>query len=47
MNRYKLLEHDFGYKSFRPLQEKIITNILDGKDVLMILPTGGGKSLCY
>ena len=41
-----LLKH-WNYKSFRPLQENIIKSVLEGNDTLAILPTGGGKSLCY
>jgi len=41
------LKQVFGFSSFRPLQEEIIRDSLAGKDVLAILPTGGGKSLCF
>ncbi|WP_419241155.1 RecQ family ATP-dependent DNA helicase [Cardinium endosymbiont of Nabis limbatus] len=44
---YDLLNKHWGYHSFRPLQEAIIKGILDGKDVLVFLPTGSGKSLCF
>lgn len=47
MDIHKILLEYWGYNSFRPMQEEIIKSVLDGKDSLALLPTGGGKSICY
>ena len=47
MDKRALLQHYFGYPEFRPGQEKLVDGILAGRDVFGIMPTGGGKSICY
>ena len=47
MNKIEVLNKYWGFTEFKPLQEEIITSVLTGNDTLAILPTGGGKSLCY
>ena len=47
MNLYQTLKHYFGYDTLRPGQQDLMEGILNGSDVLGIMPTGAGKSLCY
>lgn len=42
-----ILHHTFGYPDFRPLQTRVVEPVLAGRDVLAVLPTGGGKSICF
>ena len=47
MKSLEILSEYWGYDSFRPKQEDIVNAALEGRDVLAILPTGGGKSVCF
>lgn len=47
MDKYTILKKYFGYDQFREGQETLIDAILEGRDVLGIMPTGAGKSICY
>src|SRR2546427_2418055 len=43
----QVIERHWGFRALRPLQEQAMRAVLDGRDSLVVLPTGGGKSLCY
>ncbi len=43
----EVMKHVWGYESFRPMQREAMTTVLQGRDSVVVLPTGGGKSLCY
>ena len=43
----KILQNVFGYNNFRPPQDEIIQALIDGQDAVVLMPTGGGKSLCF
>ena len=47
MNKHEILKRYFGYDTFRTGQEELVNALLGGRDVLGIMPTGAGKSLCY
>lgn len=47
MTAHEVLRNTFGYSTFRPMQETAIRRVLDGKNTLLVMPTGGGKSVCY
>ena len=47
MTQYEILKQYFGYDTFRDGQDVLIQSILEGRDVLGVMPTGAGKSLCY
>lgn len=47
MQALEILQNTFGYSAFRPGQQEIVNSILSGRDALCVMPTGGGKSICY
>jgi ATP-dependent DNA helicase RecQ len=47
LDLHHVLSSAFGFEEFRPYQEPVIQAVMEGQDVLGVLPTGGGKSLCY
>src|SRR5262245_773830 len=47
MDIHYILKQYWNHKAFRPLQEEIISSVLAGKDTLALMPTGGGKSICF
>ena len=47
MTIHQILKHYWNHDNFRPMQEEIINSVLSGRDTLALLPTGGGKSICF
>ena len=47
INPLDTLQHIFGYESFREHQQEIVEGIIQGNDAFVLMPTGGGKSLCF
>ena len=47
MDKYSVLKQYFGHRGFRQGQEELVDCLLSGRDVLGVMPTGGGKSVCY
>ena len=45
--KYEILRQVFGYDQFRPGQEEVVDSLLEGQDVLAVMPTGAGKSICH
>jgi len=47
MSETEILKKYWGFDNFRPLQDEIVKSVLQGRDTLALLPTGGGKSVCF